>query len=63
MQPNSHHAVEYPATFEIDRGQMVKYNPAGGSYQISYRFAGESCVNGNQAPIVILIVIMDICIT
>jgi len=66
IQPNSprnNHAVDYPAMFAIDRGQMVKYNAAGGSYQVSYKFVGESCMNGNQAPIVTLIVIMDICIT
>jgi len=54
IQPNSprdNHAVDYPATFEIDRGQMVRNNAAGGSYRISYKFAGESCVDGNRAPI------------
>jgi len=54
IQPNSprdNHAVDYPATFEIDRGQTVRNNAAAGSYRISFKFAGESCVNGNRAPI------------
>lgn len=54
VQPNSpkdNHAVDYPATFEVDRGQVVRDNAAGGSYRISYKFAGESCVDGNRPAI------------
>ena len=54
IQPNSpkdNHAVDYPATFEVDRGQVVRHNAAGGSYRIGYKFAGESCVDGNRPAI------------
>ena len=54
IQPNSpkdNHAVDYPATFEVDRGQVVRHNAAGGSYRIGYKFAGESCLDGNRPAI------------
>ena len=54
IQPNSpkdNHAVDYPSTFEVDRGQVVRHNAAGGSYRIGYKFTGESCVDGNRPAI------------
>jgi len=54
IQPNSpkdNHAVDYPATFEVDRGQVVRRNAAGGSYRIGYKYTGESCVDGNRPAI------------
>ena len=55
IQPNSpkdNHAVaDYPATFEVDRGQVVRHNVAGGSYRIGYKYAGESCLDGNRPAI------------
>ena len=39
--------MDYPSTFEVGRGQVVRHNAAGGSYRIEYKFTGESCVDGN----------------
>ena len=43
--------MDYPSTFEVDRGQVVRHNAAGGSYRIGYKFTGESCVDGNRPAI------------
>ena len=51
IQPNSpkdNHAVDFPATYNIDRNNVVRDNAAGGSHRISYRYSGEACLNGRQ---------------
>ena len=53
IQPNSpsdSHAVDFPATFDIDRGNTVRGNAAAGSTRLSFRFGGEPCLEGNLPP-------------
>ena len=52
VQPNrplDSHAVDLPATFDIDRGNIIRDNAAAGSNRISFRFTGESCSANRQA--------------
>ena len=52
VQPNTpkdNHAVDFPATYDIDRGNIVKNNAAGGSNRIAYRYTGEPC-GENRSP-------------
>ena len=53
VQPNSpsdSHAVDFPATFDIDRGNTVRGNAAAGSTRLSFRFRGEPCLEDNLPP-------------
>ena len=53
VQPNSpldNHAVDFPATFDINRENIVRDNAAGGSRRISYRYSGEEC-HSNREPV------------
>ena len=49
-RPSDSHAVDFPATFDIDRGNTVRGNAAAGSTRLSFRFGGEPCLEDNQAP-------------
>ena len=42
--------ANFPATFDIDGGNVVRDNAAGGSTGVSYRYPGDSCI-GNQSPV------------
>ncbi len=48
--PPDNHAVDFPATFDIDGGNRVQGNAAAGSTRIAFRYAGEPCLNGNLPP-------------
>ena len=50
-RPKDSHAVDFPATYDIDRGNVVRGNAAAGSTRLAFRFAGESCLEGYQSPI------------
>ena len=53
VQPNrplDNHAVDFPATFDVDAGNVLRNNAAGGTTRLSYRIAGEPCV-ANQFPV------------
>ena len=54
VQPNNprdNHAVDFPATFDIDGGNTLIGNAAAGSTRLGFRFAGEPCLEGNIAPV------------
>lgn len=42
-QPKDNHAVDFPATYDVDATNELKYNVAAGSTRIGVRFAGEVC--------------------
>lgn len=49
VQPNSpqdNHAVDFPATYDVDYGNTVKDNAAAGSTRIAYRYTGDECNEG-----------------
>ena len=48
-QPLDNHAVDFPATFDVDGGNVVRDNAAGGSTRLSYRYPGQPCV-ADQYP-------------
>ena len=48
--PPDNHAVDFPATFDVDGGNTVRGNAAAGSTRIAFRYAGEPCLDGNLAP-------------
>ncbi len=53
VQPNSpldNHAVDFPATFDINRDNIIRDNAAGGSNRIAYRYSGEEC-DTNRDPV------------
>lgn len=49
-QPLDNHAVDFPATFDVDAGNVLRNNAAGGTTRLSYRIAGEPCI-ANQLPV------------
>ena len=49
-RPRDNHAVDYPASFDVDAGNVVRGNAAGGSTRIGFRFAGEACLENGQPP-------------
>ena len=48
--PPDNHAVDFPATFDIDGGNSVRGNTAAGSTRIAFRYAGEPCLDDNTSP-------------
>ena len=48
--PPDNHVVDFPATYDIDGGNIVRNNAAAGSTRIAFRYAGEPCLDGNIAP-------------
>ena len=48
-QPLDNHAVDFPATFDVDGGNVVRDNAAGGSTRLSYRYPGQPCI-ADQYP-------------
>ena len=44
-QPLDNHAVDFPATFDVDGGNILRDNAAGGSTRLSYRYDGEPCIS------------------
>ena len=48
-RPKDNHAVDFPATYDVDRGNTVRNNAAAGTNRISYRYGGERC-HGDQQP-------------
>lgn len=54
VQPNrpiDSHAVDYPATYDIDSTNIVRDNAAAGTTRIAYRYTGEEC-NEGRTPVV-----------
>ncbi len=52
VQPNTpldNHAVDFPATFDINRDNIVKDNAAAGSHRVAYRYSGDEC-DSNREP-------------
>lgn len=49
--PPDNHAVDFPATFDVDFGNTVHGNAAAGSTRLGFQYAGELCVGGNTSPI------------
>ena len=52
VQPNrpmDNHAVDFPATFDVDHGNIVRGNAAAGSNRISFRYGGDRC-HGDRQP-------------
>lgn len=47
--PNDNHAVDFPATYDVDVGNTLTGNAAAGSDRISFRYAGELCYEGRKA--------------
>ena len=53
VQPNrplDEHAVDFPANFDVDSGNVVKGNAAAGSTRIGFRYAGDPCLGNGQPP-------------
>ena len=48
--PPDNHAVDFPATYDIDPGNTVHGNAAAGSTRLGFQFAGERCLEDNQSP-------------
>ena len=49
-QPSDNHAVDFPATFDVDRGNVLRDNAAGGSTRIGFRVDGDSCLQDGTPP-------------
>ena len=47
-RPSDNHAVDFPASYDIDRGNTVRDNAAAGTNRISYRYGGERCHDDEQ---------------
>ena len=53
VQPNDppdKHALDFPACFDVDGGNVVRGNAAAGSTRLGFRLAGEPCLGGRQPP-------------
>lgn len=48
--PPDNHAVDFPATFDIDFQNRVIGNAAAGSTRLGFQYAGEQCLEDNQSP-------------
>ncbi len=49
-RPKDNHAVDFPATFDVDGGNIVRGNAGAGSTRLAFRFTGEPCLEGRRAP-------------
>ena len=49
-RPRDAHSVDFPASFDLDTGNVVKGNAAAGSTRIGFRYAGEPCLDNGQPP-------------
>ena len=49
-QPRDNHAVDFPASFDVDTDNVVRGNAAAGSTRIGFRYAGEPCPEDGQPP-------------
>ena len=48
--PSDNHAVDFPACYDVDAGNIVQGNAAAGSTRLGFRLAGEPCLEGRQPP-------------
>ena len=48
-RPKDNHAVDFPATYDVDRSNTLRGNAAAGSNRISFRYGGEQC-HDDQRP-------------
>ena len=48
--PSDSHAIDFPASFDIDGGNVVRGNAAAGSTRIGFRLAGEPCQEDGHPP-------------
>lgn len=44
------HAVDFPATFDVDSGNTVRGNAAAGSTRLGFQYGGEPCTEDNISP-------------
>lgn len=49
-RPLDNHAVDFPASFEVDFGNTVRGNAAAGSTRLGFQYAGERCLEGDVPP-------------
>lgn len=53
VQPNNppdNHAVDFPASFDVNAGNVVMRNAAAGSTRLGFSFAGEPCQEDGKPP-------------
>ena len=50
FSPLDSHAVDFPATFDIDSGNIARGNAAAGSTRLGFQYGGESCLETNVSP-------------
>ena len=48
--PSDDLAVDFPACFDVDAGNVVRGNAAAGSTRVGFRLAGEPCSEDRQPP-------------
>lgn len=48
--PPDNHAVDFPASFEVNAGNVVRGNAAVGSTRLGFSFAGEPCREDGKPP-------------
>jgi hypothetical protein len=49
--PPDNHAVDFPATFDIDYGNTLHDNAAAGSTRLGFQYGGENCLEDNRSPV------------
>lgn len=49
-RPLDNHAVDFPATFDVDFGNTLRGNTAAGSTRVGFRYSGERCLEGDIPP-------------
>lgn len=49
-RPPDAHAVDFPATFDVDFGNTVRDNAAAGSTRLGFQYAGEECLENDASP-------------
>lgn len=53
VQPNNppdNHAVDFPASFDVNAGNVIMRNAAAGSTRLGFSFAGEPCQEDGKPP-------------
>lgn len=50
-RPKDNHAVDFPATFDVDQRNLLTGNAAAGTNRISFRYGGEHCHSNRQPKI------------
>jgi len=42
--------VDFPATYEVDGGNVVRDNAAAGSTRLAFQYGGEPCLEDGTSP-------------